>query len=129
MVLPPGARRRSSRRGPSSPCLAQYRHGVTVVAAFHEPSGRPDQPTVALQLTGWLLALARQWRAAHLSSSREPLEPCGEGGGSGEGDEGGDGCGQMEELCVGVLVDCRSLRSDDVSLAQPDSAEKLDICP
>ena len=109
--------------------MAQYRHGVTVVAAFLEPSGRPDQPTVALQLTGWLLALAWQWWAAHLSSSREPSEPCGEGGGSGEGAEGGDGCGQMEELCVVVLVDCRSLRSDDVSLAQPDSAEKLDICP
>jgi hypothetical protein len=36
----------------------------------------------------------------------------------------------MEEaLCVGVLVDGGSLRSDDVSLAQPDSAENLDICP
>jgi len=32
-------------------------------------------------------------------------------------------------VCVGVLVDGGSLRSDDVSLAQPDSAEKLDICP
>ena len=79
---------------------------------------------------GWLLELAPQWWAAHLSSSREPSESGGEGSGSGEGDEGGDGCGQMEEaLCVGVLVDGRSLRSDDVSLAQPDSAEKLDICP
>jgi hypothetical protein len=109
--------------------LAQYRHGVTFVAAFFQPSGRPDQPTVALQLMGWLLELARQWRAAHLSSSRAPSRPCGEGGGSGEGDEGDEGGGQMEELCVGVLVDCRSLWSDDVSLAQPDSAEKLDICP
>jgi hypothetical protein len=119
--------RRSSRRGPSSPCLAQYRHGVTFVAAFFQPSGRPDQPTVALQLMGWLLELARQWWAAHLSSSREPSGPCGEGS---EGGEGGDGCGQMEEaLCVGVLVDGGSLRSDDVSLAQPDSAENLDICP
>ena len=119
--------RRSSRRGPSSPCLAQYRHGVTFVAASF---GRPDQPTVALQLTGWLLALVQQWRAAHLlASSREPSRPCGEGDGSGEGSEGGDGCGQMEEaLCVGVLVDGGSLRSDDVSLAQPDSAEKLGIC-
>jgi hypothetical protein len=79
---------------------------------------------------GWLLELARQRWAAHLSSSREPSEPCGEGGGSVEGDESDDGCGQMEEaLCVGVLVDGGSLRSDDVSLAQPDSAEKLDICP
>ena len=77
----------------------------------------------------WLLELAWQWLAAHLSSSREPSEPCGEGDGS-EGGEDGDGCGQMEEaLHVGVLVDGGSLRSDDVSLAQPDSAEKLDICP
>ena len=65
-----------------------------------------------------------------MASSCEPSGPCGEGRESGEGSEGGDGCGQMEEaLCVGVLVDGRSLRSDDVSLAQPDSAEKLDICP
>ena len=35
---------------------ARLLDGVTFVDASF---GRPDQPTVALQLTGWMLALAR----------------------------------------------------------------------